>query len=53
MLKSGIRQERNIFTQQLSKGIYENILERDFQISKHHLISQRENKIMGYTIISE
>ena len=27
-------------------------LERDFQISKHHLISQREKKIIGYTIVS-
>ena len=27
-------------------------LERDFLIIKHHLISQRENKIMGYTIVS-
>ena len=29
-----------------------NKLERDFQISKHHLISQRENYIMSYTIVS-
>ena len=28
-------------------------LERDFQISKHYLISQRENLIMGKTIISD
>ena len=30
-----------------------NKLERDFQISKHYLISQRENEIMGYTIVSD
>ena len=29
-----------------------NKLERDFQISKHHLIGQKENEIMGYTIVS-
>ena len=28
-----------------------NKLERDFQISKHHLISQKENQIMGYMIV--
>ena len=28
-----------------------NKLEQDFQISKHHLISQRENYIMVYTIV--
>ena len=27
-------------------------LERDFQISKHHWISQTEIYIMGYTIVS-
>ena len=32
--------------------INNNKLERDFQICKHHLISQRENTIMGYTIVS-
>ena len=30
----------------------QNKFERDFQISKHHSISQRENKILGYTIVS-
>ena len=33
--------------------ILPNELERDFQIiSMHHLISERENWIMGYTIVS-
>ena len=30
-----------------------NKLERDFYISKHRLISQRENQIMDYTIVSD
>ena len=29
-----------------------NKLERDFQISKHHLISQKESQMMGQTIVS-
>ena len=29
-----------------------NKLERDFQISKHNFLSQRENYIMGYPIVS-
>ena len=29
-----------------------NNFEQDFQISKHHFISQRENQIMGYTLVS-
>ena len=29
-----------------------NKLQRDFKIRKHHFISQRENSIMGYTIVS-
>ena len=37
-------------TENLNTGLKK--IERGFQISKHNLISQRENEIMGYTIVS-
>ena len=46
---------KNKIKMQLSTCLYHvvfNTLERDFQISKCHLIGHTENKIMGYTIVS-
>ena len=56
--------DRNALWRQVSSGTHtvhqqrqmpigKNKLERDFQISNHHFISHRKNKIMGYTIVSD